>query len=60
MKDIKEIKQKAKKIFEYEKLLKQPGVKNSQEIQSKIENIIMSLSIQEIFLLDDIIHSEDF
>lgn len=60
MKDIKEIKQKAKEIFEYEKLLKQPGVKNSQEIQSKIENIIMSLSIQEIFLLDDIIHSEDF
>lgn len=60
MKDIKEIKQLAKQIYEYEKLLKPHKVKNIQEIQSKIEKIIMSLSLEEVALLDDIIISEDF
>ena len=58
MKKIDNLKEKAEQIYEYEKLLLQPSqVKNVEEIQSKIENIMHSLSIEELIQLDEIINN---
>ena len=58
MKEIKDLQQIAKQIFEYETLLQQD--KNNKTIQNKIENIIMSLSLEDMFLLDEMIQNKNF
>ena len=58
MKKIKDLQQIAKQIFEYETLLQQD--KNNKTIQNKIENIIMSLSLEDMFLLDEMIQNKNF
>ena len=58
MKKIKDLQQIAKQIFEYETLLQQD--KDNKTIQNKIENIIMSLSLEDMFLLDEIIQNKNF
>lgn len=60
MKNINELKQIAKQIYKYEKILQKSKVKNVQEIQSKIENIMITLSIEEMLLLDEIIKEKNF
>ena len=58
MKKIKDLQQITKQIFEYETLLQQD--KNNKTIQNKIENIIMSLSLEDMFLLDEMIQNKNF
>lgn len=58
MKKIKDLQQIAKQIFEYETLLQQD--KDNKTIQNKIENIIMSLSLEDMFLLDEMIQNKNF
>ena len=58
MKKIDELKKIAKQIFEYENLLSKD--KNNKSLQEKIENIIMSLSLEDMLFLDEIIQNKNF
>jgi len=58
MKKINELKKIAKQIFEYENLLSKD--KNNKSLQEKIENIIMSLSLEDMLFLDEIIQDKNF
>lgn len=58
MKKIDELKKIAKQIFEYETLLSKD--KNNKSLQEKIENIIMSLSLEDMLFLDEIIQDKNF
>ena len=58
MKNKDELKEIAKQVLEYEILLDKD--KNNKFVQEKIENIIMSLSLKEITLLDEIIQNKNF
>jgi len=57
MKDIKTLKQIAKQIYEYENLLQ---VKTDYKIENKIEELMMSLSLEDMFLIDEIIQNKNF
>ncbi len=58
MKKIDELKKIAKQVFEYENLLSKD--KNNKSLQEKIENIIMSLSLEDMLFLDEIIQDKNF
>lgn len=58
MKKIDELKKIAKQVFEYENLLLKD--KNNKSLQEKIENIIMSLSLEDMLFLDEIIQDKNF
>lgn len=58
MKKKKQLQQIAKQIFEYEILLEQD--QDNKNIQSKIENIMTQLSLEEMFILDEIIQNKNF
>lgn len=58
MKKIDELKKIAKQVFEYETLLSKD--KNNKSLQEKIENIIMSLSLEDMLFLDEIIQDKNF
>ena len=58
MTDIKYLQQIAKQILDYEDLLQHD--QNNKIIQDKIENIVMSLSLEDALLLDEIIQNKNF
>ena len=61
MKTINELKQIAKQVYQLELELQQNSkVKNVQELQSKIENIIYTLQLDEFFIIDEIIQEKNF
>ncbi len=61
MKTINELKQIAKQVYQLELKLQQDSkVKNVQELQSKIENIIYTLQLDEFFIIDEIIQEKNF
>ena len=61
MKTINELKQIAKQVYQLELELQQNSkVKNVQELQSKIENIIYTLQLDQFFIIDEIIQEKNF
>ena len=59
MKDKEKLKEIAKQIYEYEVLLKEKNGSDF-ELENKIFNLIISIPVEDIFLLDEIIQNKNF
>ena len=58
MKDKEKLKEIAKQIYEYEVLLKEKNGSDF-ELENKIFNLIISIPVEDIFLLDEIIQNKN-